>query len=68
MLSFAASTGIHFEFTTSPFGVLFAMVLLLVLLGTVFAAVHQAGPTNTILFGLVHMVVFAVFLFLVFVP
>src|SRR5689334_16637005 len=39
---FAAVTATHYEFTTSPGGLLFAAVLLFVLFGTVFAAVHHA--------------------------
>src|SRR5689334_22381320 len=39
---FAAVTATHYEFTTSPGGLLFAAVLLVILFGTVFAAVHHA--------------------------
>jgi Ca2+:H+ antiporter len=39
---FAAATAAHYTFTPSPFGLLFAAVLLVILFGTVFAAVHHA--------------------------
>ena len=39
---FAAVTAAHYEFTPSPGGLLFAAVLLVILFGTVFAAVHHA--------------------------
>jgi len=77
---FAAVTATGYSFAPSIVGVLFAAVLLVILFGTVFAAVHHAeviarrigepfGTWRTnILFGLVHMVVFAVFVFMVFVP
>jgi Ca2+:H+ antiporter len=39
---FAAVTAAHYDFTPSPGGLLFAAVLLVILFGTVFAAVHHA--------------------------
>jgi Ca2+:H+ antiporter len=39
---FAAVTIAHYDFTPSPAGLAFAAVLLLILFGTVFAAVHHA--------------------------
>jgi Ca2+:H+ antiporter len=39
---FAAVTAARYEFTPSPGGLLFAAVLLVILFGTVFAAVHHA--------------------------
>jgi Ca2+:H+ antiporter len=39
---FAAATALGFTFTPSPAGLLFAAVLLVILFGTVFAAVHHA--------------------------
>src|SRR6202008_3007397 len=39
---FAAVTIVHYEFTPSPVGLAFAAVLLVILFGTVFAAVHHA--------------------------
>ena len=39
---FAAVTATHCDFTPSPGGLLFAAVLLVILFGTVFAAVHHA--------------------------
>ena len=39
---FAAVTAAHYEFTASPGGLVFAAVLLAILFGTVFAAVHHA--------------------------
>jgi len=39
---FAAATATHYDFTPSPFGLVFAAVLLVILFGTVFAAVHHA--------------------------
>src|SRR6516225_6405609 len=39
---FAAVTALHYEFTPSPSGLVFAAVLLVILFGTVFAAVHHA--------------------------
>ena len=39
---FAAATALGFVFTLSPAGLLFAAVLLVILFGTVFAAVHHA--------------------------
>jgi Ca2+:H+ antiporter len=39
---FAAANAAHYTFTPSPFGLLFAAVLLVILFGTVFAAVHHA--------------------------
>jgi Ca2+:H+ antiporter len=39
---FAGATAAHYNFTPSPFGLLFAAVLLVILFGTVFAAVHHA--------------------------
>jgi len=42
VLMFAAATGVGLSFTPSPGGLLFAAVLLAILFGTVFAAVHHA--------------------------
>jgi Ca2+:H+ antiporter len=42
LLLFGAVTAAHYDFTPSPSGLLFAVVLLVVLFGTVFAAVHHA--------------------------
>jgi Ca2+:H+ antiporter len=42
VLLFAAATVIGFTFTPSPGGLVFAAVLLVILFGTVFAAVHHA--------------------------
>jgi Ca2+:H+ antiporter len=42
VLLVAGATVTHYEFTVSPLGVLFAIVLLVILFGTVFAAVHHA--------------------------
>jgi Ca2+:H+ antiporter len=42
VLLFAAVTGTGYKFTPSPAGFVFAAVLLLILFGTVFAAVHHA--------------------------
>jgi Ca2+:H+ antiporter len=42
LLLFAAATAAHYEFTASYFGLLFAAMLLIILFGTVFAAVHHA--------------------------
>ena len=39
---FAAVTAAHYDFTPSPSGLVFAAVLLVILFGTVFAAVHHA--------------------------
>jgi Ca2+:H+ antiporter len=39
---FAFATAMHYDFTPSPFGLVFAAVLLVILFGTVFAAVHHA--------------------------
>src|SRR5215471_2254408 len=39
---FAAATATHYNFAPSPGGLLFAAVLLVILFGTVFAAVHHA--------------------------
>src|SRR6201981_67739 len=39
---FAAATAAHYAFTPSPVGLAFAAVLLVILFGTVFAAVHHA--------------------------
>lgn len=39
---FAAVTAAHYDFTPSPVGLAFAAVLLVILFGTVFAAVHHA--------------------------
>jgi len=39
---FAAVTAAHYDFTPSPLGLVFAAVLLVILFGTVFAAVHHA--------------------------
>jgi Ca2+:H+ antiporter len=42
VLLFAAVTAVHYDFTPSPAGLVFAVVLLVILFGTVFAAVHHA--------------------------
>src|ERR1700710_729737 len=42
VLLFAAATALGFTFTPSPRGLVFAAVLLVILFGTVFAAVHHA--------------------------
>src|ERR1700728_3082527 len=42
VLLFAAATGLGLSFTPSPAGLAFAAVLLAILFGTVFAAVHHA--------------------------
>ena len=42
VLLFAGVTAAHYDFAPSPGGLLFAVVLLVVLFGTVFAAVHHA--------------------------
>jgi Ca2+:H+ antiporter len=42
VLMFAAVTALHYTFTPAAFGWLFAGVLLVILFGTVFAAVHHA--------------------------
>jgi Ca2+:H+ antiporter len=42
VLLFAAATALGFTFTPSPAGLVFAAVLLVILFGTVFAAVHHA--------------------------
>jgi Ca2+:H+ antiporter len=42
VLLFAIATAAHYEFTASPLGLIFAAVLLVILFGTVFAAVHHA--------------------------
>ncbi|WP_407176812.1 calcium:proton antiporter [Bradyrhizobium sp. STM 3562] len=42
VLLFAAVTATHYDFTPSTVGLLFAAVLLVILFGTVFAAVHHA--------------------------
>src|SRR5881394_3575672 len=42
VILFAATTALRFTFTPSPAGVAFAAVLLVILFGTVFAAVHHA--------------------------
>jgi Ca2+:H+ antiporter len=42
VLLFAAVTAAGYDFTPSPGGLLFAVVLLVILFGTVFAAVHHA--------------------------
>ena len=39
---FAVATAARYNFTPSPFGLVFAAVLLVILFGTVFAAVHHA--------------------------
>jgi Ca2+:H+ antiporter len=39
---FAVATATHYTFAPSPFGLVFAAVLLVILFGTVFAAVHHA--------------------------
>jgi Ca2+:H+ antiporter len=42
VLFFAGATGLGITFTPSPIGLVFAAVLLVILFGTVFAAVHHA--------------------------
>src|ERR1700750_2776518 len=42
VLLFAAVTAAHYEFTPSAAGFVFAAILLVILFGTVFAAVHHA--------------------------
>src|SRR6201999_3025246 len=42
VLLFAGATALHYTFAPSPAGFLFAAVLLVILFGTVFAAVHHA--------------------------
>jgi Ca2+:H+ antiporter len=42
ILLFAGITGLHYSFTPSAAGLVFAALLLLILFGTVFAAVHHA--------------------------
>jgi Ca2+:H+ antiporter len=42
VLLFAGATGLGYTFTPSPAGLAFAVVLLVILFGTVFAAVHHA--------------------------
>src|SRR6267142_5110987 len=42
VLFFAATTALRFTFTPSPSGLVFAAALLVILFGTVFAAVHHA--------------------------
>jgi Ca2+:H+ antiporter len=42
VLLFAAATALHYDFVPSPAGLVFAAVLLVILFGTVFAAVHHA--------------------------
>src|SRR5881392_318412 len=42
VILFAANTGLRFTFTPSPAGLVFAAALLVILFGTVFAAVHHA--------------------------
>ena len=42
LMLFAAVTAAHYEFTPTPLGLAFAAVLLVILFGTVFAAVHHA--------------------------
>jgi Ca2+:H+ antiporter len=42
VLLFAGATALGYSFTPSPGGILFAAVLLVILFGTVFAAVHHA--------------------------
>src|SRR5689334_23630529 len=42
VLLFAAVTGLGYTFAPSPGGLLFAAILLVILFGTVFAAVHHA--------------------------
>src|SRR5258706_11821399 len=42
VMLFAATTALRFTFTPSPAGLVFAGALLVILFGTVFAAVHQA--------------------------
>src|ERR1700729_3523443 len=42
VLLFAAATAAGYSFTPSPAGLVFAGVLLVILFGTVFAAVHHA--------------------------
>lgn len=42
IILFAAATALGFTFTPSPAGLVFAAALLVILFGTVFAAVHHA--------------------------
>src|SRR6516225_720412 len=42
VLLFAGVTAVHYDFTPSAAGLVFAVVLLVILFGTVFAAVHHA--------------------------
>jgi Ca2+:H+ antiporter len=42
VLLFAGATAIHYNFAPSPLGLVFAAILLVILFGTVFAAVHHA--------------------------
>src|SRR5436190_5065937 len=42
VILFAATTALRFTFTPSPAGLVFAAALLVILFGTVFAAVHHA--------------------------
>ena len=42
VLLFAGATAAGYSFTPSPAGLVFAAVLLVILFGTVFAAVHHA--------------------------
>jgi Ca2+:H+ antiporter len=42
VLLFAGVTAVHYDFTPSPAGLVFAVALLVILFGTVFAAVHHA--------------------------
>src|SRR5260370_14907680 len=42
VILFAATTALRFTFTPSPSGLVFAAALLVILFGTVFAAVHHA--------------------------
>jgi Ca2+:H+ antiporter len=42
VLLFAGATALHYDFVPSPLGLAFAAILLVILFGTVFAAVHHA--------------------------
>jgi Ca2+:H+ antiporter len=42
VLLFAGATALHYNFAPSPLGLVFAAILLVILFGTVFAAVHHA--------------------------
>jgi len=42
VLLFAGATALHYNFAPSPLGLVFAAIILVILFGTVFAAVHHA--------------------------